>query len=87
MSPADCEIRLAQTRARGALRNARSTLAGALDKLDGYIERYEQADALTKKADVLNWTISHLATYIAGNVRLDLIADAQAALMRTDALQ
>ena len=35
-----------------------------------------------RKAEVLNWTLHHLATYIAPNLRLDQIANAQAAFTR-----
>ena len=42
--------------------------------------RFDNYDDLNDKAAVLNWAINHLATYIPSNVRLDLIAIAQARL-------
>ena len=42
---------------------------------------------LIDKANVLNWTLSHLATYVPNNVRLDLIASAQAELVRADTME
>ena len=85
MNPADCLAQHAETQGREALTNARATIERALAELDHYIARYEEVDGLKDKADVLNWTLNHLATYIPNNVRLDLIAGAQAELMRADA--
>ena len=75
----------AETSGRDALTNARATLQRALEELDRYIERYDEAEQLKDKANVLNWTLSHLATYIPNNVRLDMIAGAQAELIRAAA--
>ncbi|MCM8595166.1 hypothetical protein [Accumulibacter sp.] len=85
MNPAECMAQHAETQGREALTNARATIERALAELDHFIARYEEVDALKHKADVLNWTLNHLATYIPNNVRLDLIAGAQAELMRADA--
>ena len=51
-----------------------------MEELDRYIVRFDNYDDLNDKAAVLNWAINHLATYIPSNVRLDLIAIAQARL-------
>lgn len=79
---AEYTARYAETSGRDALTNARATMQRALEELDRYIERYEGAERLKDKADVLNWTLGHLATYIPNNVRLDMIAGAQAELIR-----
>ncbi|MDR2188757.1 MAG: hypothetical protein LBE62_12045 [Azonexus sp.] len=76
----------AKRNAREALDNARATVARALLEIDRYIERYEEAETLHNKADVMNWTLSHLAGYIGNNARLDLLARAQAELIRADAM-
>lgn len=78
-------VELAQTKGRDALGQARATLERALAELDRYIATYEGAEALECKADVLNWAIGHLTTYVPGNVRLDMIAGAQAELIRAEA--
>jgi enamine deaminase RidA (YjgF/YER057c/UK114 family) len=85
MNPADYIANHAETQGREALANARATMERALAELDHYIARYEEVEDLTDKANVLNSTLNHLATYVASNVRLDLIAGAQAELMRVDA--
>ncbi len=77
--------RYAETSGRDALANARATMQRALEELDRYIERYDEAEQLKDKANVLNWTLSHLATYVPNNVRLDIIAGAQAELIRAAA--
>ena len=77
--------RYAETSGRDALANARATMQRALEELDRYIERYDEAEQLKDKANVLNWTLSHLATYVPNNVRLDMIAGAQAELIRAAA--
>jgi Zn-dependent protease with chaperone function len=84
MNHAEYQTRYADTIARETMSNARTTMERALAELDRYIARYEQADSLNSKADILNWTINHLATYVTSNVRLDLIARAQAELARAD---
>ncbi len=87
MNQADYIADYAETQGREALTNARATLERGLAELDRYIAQYEEVDGLKDKANVLNWTLNHLATYVASNVRLDLFASAQAQLMRADALR
>ena len=77
----------AETSGRDVLANARTTMQRALEELDRYIARYDEAESLKDKANVLNWTLSHLATYVPNNVRLDLIASAQAELVRADTME
>ncbi|HBO6010696.1 TPA: hypothetical protein ACPWIL_002357 [Pseudomonas aeruginosa] len=93
-SQADYEIEYATrsghdalANARATLANARATLERALAELDHYIARYEGAEDIKDKANVLNWALGHLATYVPSNVRLDMIATAQAELMRVRAAQ
>jgi hypothetical protein len=85
MNDADYIANHAETQGREALANARATMERALAELDHFIARYEEVEGLKHKANVLNWTLNHLATYVPNNVRLDLIAGAQAELMRADA--
>ena len=84
---ADYIAHYAETSGRDALANARATIQRALEELDRYIARYDEVDQLKDKANVLNWTLSHLATYVPNNVRLDLIAGAQAELVRADTME
>jgi hypothetical protein len=86
-SHADYEIEYATGSGHDALSNARATLERALAELDRYITRYEDAEDIKDKANVLNWALGHLATYVPNNVRLDIIATAQAELMRARATQ
>ena len=84
---ADYIAHYAETSGRDALANARATIQRALEELDRYIARYDEAESLKDKANVLNWTLSHLAPYVPNNVRLDLIAGAQAELVRADTME
>ena len=86
-SQADYEVEYATRSGHDALANARATLERALVELDHYITRYEDAQEIKDKANVLNWALGHLATYVPNNVRLDMIATAQAELMRVRATQ
>ena len=76
-TPREFQAHYAETSGRDALANARATMQRALEELDRYIARYDEAESLKDKANVLNWTLSHLATYVPNNVRLDLIAGAK----------
>ena len=78
----DWQIQIAEQNAADALANARGTLIRALQELDSYIEKFGTADSPAQKAELLNWTLNHLATGIAPNPRLDLIANAQALFTR-----
>lgn len=79
--------RLAECDGRDGLIHARATLQRALAELEQYIDRYDSADQLKEKADIINWALNHLATYIPSNVRLDVMAGAQAKLMRADVMK
>jgi len=84
---AEYQLDAAQQQGRDALAHARATLERALQELEHYAARYEEVSSAKDKADVLNWTLGHLATYISGNVRLDMLATAQASLLRAEAMQ
>ena len=83
----DHELEYAQTKGHDSLTHARATLERALRELDRYIERYDEGKDAKDRADVLNWSINHLVTFIPNNIRLDLIAGAQAEMLRAHALQ
>lgn len=83
MSAQSYEIEYATQSGRDALSNARATMQRAIDELDRYIKRYEEVERLKDKAQVLNYSLTHLATYLPNNVRLDTIANAQSELIRT----
>lgn len=76
----DIQARLADERGAQALDNARRTLVRALNELDRFIDRYNDTDELRDKADALNWALNHLTVFVPSNVRLDMLASAQAEL-------
>ena len=86
-TPREFQTLHAEHRAREALAQARSTLERALRELDRYTSRFEEAESLRDKADVMNWTLNELACNITPNLRLDLIASAQAELVRADTME
>ncbi len=85
-TPREFQAHYAETSGRDALANARATMQRALEELDRYTTRYNEAESLKDKANDLNWTLSHLASNITPNLRLDLIASAQAELVRADTM-
>ena len=63
-------------------------LEGQVDKLFKIsADRIATASTLRDKADVMNWTLNELACNITPNLRLDLIASAQAELVRADTME
>jgi hypothetical protein len=72
--------RLAENDGEEALARARETLVRALEELDHYINKFEAANDSRLKAEILNWTLNFLSSSIANNLRLDLLANAQAKL-------
>ncbi len=79
---AEWQTQIAEQSAADALANARGTLVRALQELDTYIDKFSTADSTARKAELLNWTLNYLATGITPNLRLDLIANAQAEFTR-----
>jgi hypothetical protein len=71
---------MAEQKAKDALLTARSTLERSLRDLDHYIERLDTAETPRDKSQVMNWALNALACNITPNLRLDLIANAQAEL-------
>jgi hypothetical protein len=71
---------MAEQKAKDALLTARSTLERSLRELDHYIERLDTAETSQDKSQVMNWALNALACNITPNLRLDLIANAQAEL-------
>ncbi len=71
---------MAEQKARDALMTARSTLERSLRELDQYVERLDAAATPQDKSQVVNWALNALACNITPNLRLDLIANAQAEL-------
>lgn len=71
---------MADQKAKDALLAARATLERSLRELDGYIERLDTAETQQDKSKVMNWALNALACNITPNLRLDLIANAQADL-------
>ena len=71
---------MAEQKAKDALMTARSTLERSLRELDHYIERLDTAETFRDKSQVMNWALNALACNITPNLRLDLIANAQAEL-------
>lgn len=72
------ETKMAVDNGLDSLVQAREALARALREMDSYVEHYKAAEEPSKKADVLNWSVNHLASNILGNCRLDLLATRQA---------
>jgi hypothetical protein len=68
-------------------RHPRNVLESAIANIDGYAQKFDEAAALEDKSDILNWALNYLASGISGNLRLDLLAGAQAALARAAALE
>ncbi|MGYP001220257006 len=71
---------MTEQKAKDALLTARSTLERSLRELDLYIERLDTAETPHDKSQVMNWALNALACNITPNLRLDLIANAQAEL-------
>ncbi len=71
---------MAEQKAKDALMTARSTLERSPRELDHYIERLDAAETLQEKSQVMNWALNALACNITPNLRLDLMANAQAEL-------
>lgn len=71
---------MTEQKAKDALLTTRSTLERSLRELDHYIERLDTAETPHDKSQVMNWALNALACNITPNLRLDLIANAQAEL-------
>ena len=63
-----------------AIATMRGTLERALREVNRYADRFTEEANLGKKADILNWLLNEATTGIINNLRLDLVASAQAKL-------
>ena len=80
----EIKAQYAEEAALKALLHAQTTLEANMHELDRYIEKFKEASTAKDKAAVLNWSLNHLVCNITPNLRLDLIANAQAELARTE---
>jgi hypothetical protein len=53
-------------------------------EMDRYLERMEEAATDRERAQMLNWSINHLVCNIMPNLRIDLLANSQAALAKSE---
>jgi hypothetical protein len=53
-------------------------------EMDRYLERMEEAATDRERAQILNWSINHLVCNIMPNLRIDLLANSQAALAKSE---
>ncbi len=74
------QVALVVESAENRLNVVRLTLMRALEEVGKYQQRFTEESDLAKKADILNWTINYLTTGIYPNLRIDLLATAQANL-------
>lgn len=81
-SVAEMSDQLNQQKGREALLYARNILDRAIREIDTYIDYLDKADSNRKRAQIMNWALHYLACNILPNVRLDLIANAQAELSK-----
>lgn len=72
--------RLAIEQGADALENVRRAFERAAEELAHYQQRYRDAETLNDRASVLNWAIGYAAGATGSNMRLDMVAGAQAAL-------
>lgn len=70
--------------ARESLVYAKTILERAIHELDTYIDYLDRAESNSKRAQIMNWALHYLVCNILPNVRLDLIANAQAELSKLD---
>lgn len=80
MNESNWAERLAEGDGKEAIARARAALVRALEEIDLYSEKYDAAENSIRRAEVLNWTLHYLSTGITPNLRLDMLANAQARL-------
>ena len=78
---------LAVSAGEEAIATVRDALERALREVNRYADRYTEETNLGKKADQLNWLLNDATTGILNNLRLDLVASAQAKLAVSAALR
>ena len=84
MNATNGQAEQAERNAKEALEQAKATLERTLRELDRYIEQLDSAQTTKDKAKVMSWAINALASNILPNLRLDLLANAQAELTGAD---
>ncbi len=80
----EIKAQYAEEAALKALLHAQTTLEANIRELDRYIEKFKEASTAKDKAAVLNWSLNHLVCNISPNLRLDMIANAQAEMARSE---
>jgi hypothetical protein len=80
LDPTEHQIRTAIGDGADALKHMRIALERAAEELARYEQRYETAESLRDKANVINWAIGYAAGSPGSNLRIDLAASAQAKL-------
>ena len=77
------EMEMAINAGRDIINGAIDTLQRAVKELQYHLRDFDNdtIDA-TGKAKRLNWCMTHLTSNVLGNCRLDLMADAQARILR-----
>lgn len=83
MDETNWKQRQGQARAKEALETARIALNRAVNEIEAYQGKLELATTQQERAEIINWVINYLATSIYPNVRIDLLAAAQAELVST----
>ncbi len=53
-------------------------------EMDRYLERMKEALTDREQAQILNWSINHLVCNIMPNLRIDLLANSQSALAKSE---
>lgn len=66
--------------AQEQLTNTKNILLRAAEEINRYSQQYDTCTDDSKRADVMNWSINYLVTGILSNLRIDLLAKAQANL-------
>ena len=69
--------------ARSRLLHVANELIKASFNIEEYIERFDSAENDAHRARIVNWALSHLVCNIQTNLRIDLLANSQAALANT----
>lgn len=78
-------IENAEANGREALTTARAALERAIKEIDRYAARYDEMSG-ADKGRVLEWAINYLASSVIPNCRLDMLANAQAAIATAHAM-
>jgi methionine aminopeptidase len=70
--------------ARERLQDSINTLQRAMYELERYAEKFNEAVDNLERAKVLNHSVNHLVCNIQPNLRIDLLADSQAELVKLE---